>query len=220
MSDPSALPRAEVVDDIVLPFAVEGLDVRGRAGAARAGDRSRSSPATTIRTGREAGGRGGGARRAARLVAEVERPLSAADQDATGRSTCWSSISTRPPLARLGRFDAGRSRGRRQRRAAAGDLLGQGHLAMTIDQGARHEPLSGRHRARGPETGGGGAHYFGRSEQIPTLVRLAVAERIEGGRRAWRAGGLLVQFLPDRPSGCGRRISRRATCPEGTGSRA
>ncbi len=27
-----------------------------------------------------------------------------------------------------------------------GELLGQGHLAMTIDQGADHEPLSGRRR--------------------------------------------------------------------------
>jgi molecular chaperone Hsp33 len=36
------------------------------------------------------------------------------------------------------------------------------------------------------------------SEQIPTMVRLAVAELTERGdaRPHWRAGGVLVQFLP------------------------
>jgi molecular chaperone Hsp33 len=38
--------------------------------------------------------------------------------------------------------------------------------------------------------------YFRQSEQIPTLVRLAVAESVTGEGRQWRAGGLLVQFLP------------------------
>jgi molecular chaperone Hsp33 len=42
--------------------------------------------------------------------------------------------------------------------------------------------------------------YFSRSEQIPTRVRLAVAEEFRGGedgaRRRWRAGGILLQFLP------------------------
>jgi molecular chaperone Hsp33 len=45
--------------------------------------------------------------------------------------------------------------------------------------------------------------YFRQSEQIPTRVRLAVAEmqvREDGAlRHSWRAGGLLVQFLPDAP---------------------
>jgi molecular chaperone Hsp33 len=41
--------------------------------------------------------------------------------------------------------------------------------------------------------------YFRQSEQIPTRVRLAVAEQFEGGRRTYRAGGLLIQFLPTSP---------------------
>jgi len=46
--------------------------------------------------------------------------------------------------------------------------------------------------------------YFRQSEQIPTVVRLAVARiarRAEGGgfRETWRAGGLLAQFLPEAP---------------------
>ena len=50
--------------------------------------------------------------------------------------------------------------------------------------------------------------YFRQSEQIPTRVRLAVAESYSaGGGRHWRAGGLIVQFLPTSPSG-----ARRPTC--------
>jgi molecular chaperone Hsp33 len=48
--------------------------------------------------------------------------------------------------------------------------------------------------------------YFLRSEQIPTRVRLAVGEEWRGGqgseqgpRHRWRAGGMLLQFLPKAP---------------------
>ena len=45
--------------------------------------------------------------------------------------------------------------------------------------------------------------YFRQSEQIPTRVRLAVAEMQtrEAGkvRNRWRAGGMVVQFLPEAP---------------------
>ena len=46
-------------------------------------------------------------------------------------------------------------------------------------------------------------HYFERSEQIPTLVRLAVGEIVTPGGAAWRAGGLVVQYLPNEG---GRRL--------------
>lgn len=82
----------------------------------------------------------------------------------------------------------------------AGDLLGRGHLAMTIDQG----PDMSRYQGLVALAGGGleaAAHeYFRRSEQIPTRVRLAVAEELRPGalapERRWRAGGLILQFLP------------------------
>jgi molecular chaperone Hsp33 len=81
-----------------------------------------------------------------------------------------------------------------------GKLLGHGHLAMTIDQG----PDMSRYQGLVPLDGGDleqAAHeYFSRSEQIPTRVRLAVAEEFRAGdggpRRHWRAGGILLQFLP------------------------
>ncbi len=52
-------------------------------------------------------------------------------------------------------------------------------------------------------------HYFERSEQIPTLVRLAVGETLTPEGRAWRAGGLIVQYLPAAGPGPPRRFPSR-----------
>jgi molecular chaperone Hsp33 len=84
--------------------------------------------------------------------------------------------------------------------ASAGELLGRGHLAMTIDQG----PDMSRYQGLVALQGGGleeAAHeYFKSSEQIPTRVRLAVGEELSAGaRHRWRAGGMLLQFLPKAP---------------------
>jgi len=80
--------------------------------------------------------------------------------------------------------------------APTGELLGLGHLAMTIDAG----PDMARYQGVVPLEGEGleaAAHqYFAQSEQIPTRVRLAVAEAFGSGEHSWRAGGILVQFLP------------------------
>ena len=72
---------AEVVDDIVLPFAVESLSTRGRL--VRLGPAIDSASQAPRLSGSrvEAGGGSGDARRAARLDAEDERPLSVADQE-------------------------------------------------------------------------------------------------------------------------------------------
>ncbi len=80
-------------------------------------------------------------------------------------------------------------------------LLGDGHLAMTIDPGLGME----RYQGIVPLTGGSiadAAHeYFDRSEQIPTFISVAVARQYTApsgsapGKWAWRAGGLMVQKL-------------------------
>ena len=42
--------------------------------------------------------------------------------------------------------------------------------------------------------------YFRQSEQIPTEVKLGVAKQVlPGATEAWRAGGVLAQFLPAAP---------------------
>lgn len=79
-------------------------------------------------------------------------------------------------------------------------ILGDGHLAFTIDPGGTKEryqgivPLAGDTLTEAVQT------YFRQSEQLPTYVRVAVGrERIAGSGQArwrWRASGLLVQYVP------------------------
>lgn len=81
------------------------------------------------------------------------------------------------------------------------ELLGQGTMALTVDQGANMQLYQGIVALDGSNLQEIAVNYFRQSEQIPTQVRLAVAElhdRDKDGhaRKSLRAGGLLVQFLP------------------------
>ncbi|MCB1487847.1 MAG: Hsp33 family molecular chaperone [Bauldia sp.] len=85
------------------------------------------------------------------------------------------------------------------------DLLGKGALAMTIDQGPDMSRYQGIVPLDGVSLEEAGHVYFRQSEQIPTRIRLAVAEfhdRDAQGtlRKTWRAGGIIVQFLPQASS--------------------
>ena len=76
-------------------------------------------------------------------------------------------------------------------------LLGEGYLALTIDQGEHMQRYQGIVPLEGGNLVSAAHAYFEQSEQIPTRLRLAVAESIErGGAASWRAGGLMVQHLP------------------------
>jgi molecular chaperone Hsp33 len=70
--------------------------------------------------------------------------------------------------------------------------LGAGHLAFTVDQGARTERYQGIVDLAGPTLAACAQHYFRQSEQIETVIHLAVGKR--NGK--WRAGGLMIQRLP------------------------
>ena len=86
-------------------------------------------------------------------------------------------------------------------------LFGKGHLAITFDlpvAGERYQgivPLEGGSLAEAAE------HYFTQSEQVPSLVRLAVDDT------GHVAGGLLVQHLPEGEEGRDR-IHTRLDHPE------
>jgi molecular chaperone Hsp33 len=96
-----------------------------------------------------------------------------------------------------------------------GKLLGEGHLAMTIDRGLETEryqgvvPLEGESLTEAADT------YFRQSEQLPTFIRLAVARHYRAGTGerpwTWRAGGLLVQKLTRQG---GRSAGREAFAEE------
>jgi molecular chaperone Hsp33 len=92
-------------------------------------------------------------------------------------------------------------------------IFGQGYLAITFDRmlpasegGGRYQgivPLEGTSLADAAE------HYFVQSEQIPTLIRVAV-DHVDG---CCVAGGFLVQHLPEGEEGR-ERLHVRLDHPE------
>jgi molecular chaperone Hsp33 len=199
---PTRAPAAEAVDDMILPFAVKALDLRGRI--------VRLGPAVdAILTNHDY------PVPVAKLLGEaiVLTVMLGSALKFDGRFILQTQSDgpvrmlvvnfTSPGKVRAcARFDAERvAAAVAAHTAEPGKLLGRGHLAMTIDQG----PEMSRYQGLVPLEGSGledAAHeYFARSEQIPTHVRLAVAEEFRAGqngpRRHWRAGGILLQFLPN-----------------------
>ena len=99
-------------------------------------------------------------------------------------------------------------------------LLGKGHLAMTIDQGPDMNRYQGLVALDGSSLEDVAHEYFLRSEQIPTRVRLAVAEELlaasGGATHRWRAGGIMLQFLPKSPERARTADLDPGDAPEGT----
>lgn len=190
--------QREGADDTVLPFAVEALDVRGRT--VRLGDeldtmlaRHRYPDAVARLVGEATAltallGTSLKIEGRFQLQTKTDGPVDmvVVDFDAPDRLRAYA------------RFDAARveAQGARPR---AGELLGHGILAMTIDQGGGASRYQGVVSLEGGGFDEAAHQYFRQSEQIPTRVRLAVAEEFVEGRRRFRAGGILVQFLPSSP---------------------
>ncbi len=87
------------------------------------------------------------------------------------------------------------------------ELLGTGILAFTIDQGVGMQPYQGIVPLDGSSLEEIASVYFRQSEQLPTRVRLGVAEFFDRDsegkpRRGWRAGGIIAQFCRRRRSVC------------------
>jgi len=118
-------------------------------------------------------------------------------------------------LRAYARFDANRLKDGQD----SGALLGRGHLAMTIDQGPDMSRYQGMVALEGGTLEDAAHEYFLRSEQIPTRVRLAVGEEWRGGdgpRHRWRAGGMLLQFLPKAPERARQADLHPGDAPEGS----
>ena len=89
---------------------------------------------------------------------------------------------------------------------------------MTIDQGADMSRYQGLVALDGGSLEDAAHEYFLRSEQIPTRVRLAVGEEWRGGdgpKHRWRAGGMLMQFLPKSPERARQADLHPGDAPEG-----
>lgn len=100
-------------------------------------------------------------------------------------------------------------------------LLGSGTLAMTVDQGGVTQRYQGIVELDGKSLEEVAHVYFRQSEQIPTHVKLAVAESFipeqqgEGSKHGWRAGGILVQYLPESNDKLKVRDISGGDAPEG-----
>ena len=190
---------AEVVDDIVLPVAVESLSTRGRL--------VRLGPAIDLLLKRH-----DYPEPVSRLVGEAV--TLAALLGSTLKTSGRFQLQTKSDgpvtmllvdfdapshLRALARFDKAKLESASQ----GGDLLGHGHLAFTIDPGGDMNRYQGVIALEGQGLEAAAHDYFERSEQIPTLVRLAVGEIVTAQGAAWRAGGLVVQYLPEEG---GRRL--------------
>ena len=100
-------------------------------------------------------------------------------------------------------------------RGSQGELIGSGHLAMTIDPGGSEPRTQGIVPLARNTLAEAALTYFRQSEQIPTFVRLAVARhsvrQASGGEPQWRwrAGGLILQQLPEDVGQTGARGDER-----------
>src|SRR3984957_15859985 len=212
---PIRAPSAVPVDDAALPFEVGSLDLRGRL--------TRLGPAlddiltkhdypapvgkllgeaivltTLLGSSLKFDGR-------FILQTQTDGPVSFMIVDYRG-------AARRRPYARSegSRLEAGQD---------SGALLGKGHLAMTIDQGADMSRYQGLVALEGGNLEDAAHEYFLRSEQIPTRVRLVVGEEWRGGgegpKHRWRAGGMLLQFLPKAPERARQADLHPGDAPEG-----
>ncbi|MEI3850500.1 MULTISPECIES: Hsp33 family molecular chaperone [Ensifer] len=192
-------------DDHVVPFQVEGLDVRGRAvqlGPMLDAILERHNYPLPV----------------ARLVAETvvltvllgtslkfEGKLIVQTKGDGPVDLVVADFSTPDRVRAYARYDADAlAVAEKDGRTLSHELLGKGVLAFTIDQGAHTQRYQGIVALDGATLEEIAGVYFRQSEQIPTKVRLGVAElldRDEDGkpRHRWRAGGMVAQFLPEAP---------------------
>ena len=214
---PIRAPSAVPVDDAVLPFEVDALDLRGcltRLGPTLDEILAKHDYPASV----------------GKLLAEAIVLTTLLGSSLTFDGRFILQTQTDGPVSFLivdfqspdrlrayARYDARRLSAGQD----AGALLGKGHLAMTIDQGQGMSRYQGLVALDGGGLEAAAHEYFLRSEQIPTKVRIAVGEEWRGGegggaRHRWRAGGVLVQFLPKAPERARQADLHPGDAPEGT----
>ncbi len=198
---PVRAPSATSADDTVLPFEISTLDLRGRVvrlGHAVDDILARHSyPKPVAQLLGEAIALtvllGSALKMEGRFILQTQTDgpvrMLVVDYRTPGKIRACARFDKKAVAAMI---DAGT--------ATSGALLGNGHLAMTIDQGSANSRYQGLVALTGGSLEEAAHEYFKSSEQIPTRVRLAVAEEFTAGKgHHWRAGGMLLQFLPKAP---------------------
>ena len=212
---PIRAPSSVPVDDAVLPFEVDTLDLRGRLtrmGPALDDILTRHDYPTLV--GKLLGEAivlttllGSSLKFDGRFILQTQ----------TDGPVSFLIVDFQAPdrLRAYARYDAARLKDGLD----SGALLGKGHLAMTVDQGPDMSRYQGLVALDGGNLEDAAHEYFLRSEQIPTRVRLAVGEEWRGGddgpKHRWRAGGMLLQFLPKAPERARQADLDPGDAPEG-----
>jgi molecular chaperone Hsp33 len=217
---PSREPSFDVDDDAIQPFEVAALDLRGRQ--VRLGavlDQILSAHDYPVPVAKLLGEAvvlavllGSSLKFEGRFILQTKTdgPVSMLVVDFTSpgrvRACARFDAAAIAPAGSAGKF-------------LPGELIGHGHLAMTIDQGGDMSRYQGLVALSGGGLEDAAHEYFIRSEQIPTRVRLAVAEELTAGnaglQHRWRAGGILLQFLPRSPQRMRQRDLDPGDAPEG-----
>ncbi len=189
-------------DNQVLPFAIEGMEVRGRA--VRLGTvidqilAAHEYPPTV-----------------ARLLGQVAALTALLGSIMKTEGTVTVQAKAKGPVSLLvadfrspgelrayAEFDTGKVAAL-QDDAPVGDLIGDGHLAITIDPA---DPGMDRYQGIvdlvGDSLAECAANYFASSEQTPTEVRLSSGRDPVSGN--WRAGGIMIQYLGRQEQGAAR----------------
>ena len=79
------------------------------------------------------------------------------------------------------------------RNPGADVLLGGGTFSMTIDQGPDTDLYQGLAAVEGDRLSDCAEHFFKTSDQIPTMIRLAVGQELGETGSLWTGGGLMIQ---------------------------
>ncbi len=191
---------AEGLDDIVIPFEVKPLAVRGRL--------VRLGPAVDAILGRHgypplvSSTLGEAVALTAMLgsLLKVEGQFILQTSSEGAINLIVSQYASPGNLRAYARYDADRLAtvtGRDDPR-----VLGAGRLAMTIDQGPNTERYQGIVALGEGTLADAALTYFRQSEQIPTWLATAVGPVYSRGERGerWRAGAIMVQHLAAAPA--------------------
>ena len=192
----------DIPDDLVQPFQVEALNLRGRL--------VRLGPAvdTIVRQHAYPGPIGGLLAESLALAATLadvlkyEGVFSLQTKGDGPLRLMVADVTSKGDLRGYAQFDeaglaelGARSRDRRFRR-----LMGKGYLAFTVDQGPRTDRYQGIVELDGDNLVECAQHYFRQSEQLETGIKLAAGQarptKAFTDELGWRAGGLMVQRLP------------------------
>ncbi|MGL4405002.1 MAG: Hsp33 family molecular chaperone [Notoacmeibacter sp.] len=204
MSDYVSPIETGAEDDVIVPFSVSSLDVRGRTGQFGAAINSilqrHAYPEPVAQLLAQALSLtallGSSLKFDGKFIMQTQTDgpvgLLVADLRANGA------------LRGYARFDADYFAASQPPKMAH-ELLGNGVLAFTVDQGEYMQRYQGMVQLNGQTLEEAAVHYFKQSEQLPTEIRLSVAELFvpadasKGSIKQWRAGGMIAQFMPSEP---------------------